>query len=262
MILLAIVSVLAAEPTVPNVGIKQVVATIAHVAKENSARPEAERISGDALTDLYVRCVCQTGLPGRTITLGISYALEPTGSIAANPFTAEIFKDIETAEDRKARVAAMGQPTLRGRQDWLAHFVVSAGLAVAVGEGVAEVLGVQKEISDARGKEKGAGSGFSFTDLNADFAGMAFARLLTGPESKAAIAEAAERFQGAHFLPDPRDLADGLTWTDFELRWGGLEDPRFQAECERLRKRLGECRVYRKGGTGGSLKGPEPGSPR
>jgi len=248
MLLLLIATLLAAEPTVPDAGIQQVVATIAQAAKENFARPEAERAGGDALADLYIRRACQTGLPARTILLGVAYALEPTGNIAANPFASAIFQDAETAEARKARWATMGKPTLRGRQDWLSHFVVSAGLTVALSEPAAELFGIQKEVSDALGKEKGAGSGFSFTDLNADLAGIAFACWMTGPQSKEALVEAGQRFQGANFVPEPKGLPDGLTWSNFATNWGGLKDPRFKAECERLRKRVNECKGYGKEG--------------
>ncbi|HPC59437.1 MAG TPA: hypothetical protein PKX23_02165 [Verrucomicrobiota bacterium] len=246
MMLFALVSVLAAEPTAPDAALKQIVAAVAQAARENAARPEKERVAGDALTDFYVRRACQTGLPGRTIVLGLAYALDPTASLAANPLAAARFKEVETAEERTARLAALGSPTLRGRQDWLAHFVVSAGLAVTLGEPAAELLGLQKEVSDARGKEQGAGSGFSFADLNANFAGMAFARLLMGPQGKAAAAEAARRFKTLDFVPDPGNLPEGLTWTDFESRWGGLADPRFQRECEQIRQRVRECPGYRK----------------
>lgn len=246
MILFALASVLAAEPTVPDAAIKQVVAAVARAAQENAARPEKERISGDALTDFYVRRACRTDLPGRAIVLGLAYALDPTASLAANPLGAVLFKEIETAEERSARLAVLGKPTLRGRQDWLAHFVVSAGLAVTLGEPAAELFGLQKEVADAREKEKGTGSGFSFADLNANFAGLAFARLLTGSQGKVAAAEAARRFEALHFVPDPGNLPEGLTWTDFESRWGGLMDPRFQRECEQLRKRVRECSGYLK----------------
>lgn len=249
MILLFIATLLTADPNVPDAGIQQVVATIARAAEENAARPEKERATGDALADLYVRRACQTGLPARTIVLGIAYALEPTGNIAANPFAAAIFQDVENAGDRKARWATMGKPTLRGRQDWLSHFVVSAGLTVAISEPASELFGIQKEIADAIGKEKGAGSGFSFTDLNADLAGIGFARWLIGPQSGEAITEAGQRFQGASFVPDPRDLPDGLSWSNFATNWGGMKDPRFQAECDRLRNRVNGCRAYRKEGT-------------
>jgi hypothetical protein len=248
MLLLLIATLLRAEPAVPDAGIQQVVATIAQAAKENVARPENERAAGDALADLYVRRACQTGLPARTIVLGVAYALEPTGNIAANPFASAFFQDVETAEARKARWATMGKPTLRGRQDWLSHFVVSAGLAVAISEPGAELLGIQKEVSDALGKEKGTGSGFSFSDLNADLAGIAFARWMTGPRSKEALAEAGRRFQGANFIPDAKGLPDGLAWSNFTNNWGGLKDSRFQAECERLRKRVNECKGYGKEG--------------
>jgi len=248
-----LITALAVSPLAPqDLGIQTVVATIAEVALENAALPEETRVGGDALADLYIRRACDTGQPASAIVLGISYALEPTGVIAANPLTARRFTDVESAELRKERLAAMGQPTLRGREDWLAHFVVSAGLAVAIGDVASEVIGIQKEVSDAVGKENGTGSGFSFTDLNADLAGIAFAGWLTGAQSKEAIAEAGKSFEGIRFLPDPADLPDGLTMKDLQSTWGGIEDPRFAVEVERLRRRASQCTGY------GAMKSETP----
>jgi hypothetical protein len=244
MLLVLITTLLAAEPAVPDANIQQVVDNIGKVARENSARPAKERATGDALADLYIRSACQSGLPARSIVLGIAYALDPTGSIAANPFSSAYFKDLESAEARKTRWAAMGKPTLRGREDWLSHFVVSAGLAIAVGAPGAEFFGIQKEVSDAMAKEKGKGSGFSFGDLNANFGGIAFAKWLAGPNSRFAVAEAGKRFMGTNFVPDPKGLPEGLTWSGFETNWGSLKDARFQAECDRLRKLAANCAGY------------------
>ena len=227
-----------------DAALQKVVVAIADAAKENAAKAEKERLTGDALMDLYIRRACATGQPAKTVVLGIAYGLDATEVLAKNPFSGDTFKNLESADDRKSRLAAMGKPTLRGREDWLAHFVVSAGLAMLVGEQTAESLGIQKEIADAKGKEKGSGTGFSFTDLNADFAGVAFAEWLVGEKSKEALEGCGKSFEGANFLPDPKDLTDGLTWTDFEKKWGGVKDAKFRDECQRLRARIQGCKGY------------------
>jgi hypothetical protein len=165
-------------------------------------------------------------------------------TLARNPFSSAIFKNVEATDDRKARLAAMGTPTLRGREDWLIHFALSGGLALVFGEQMAESLGIQKEVADAKAKEKDAGTGFSFSDLNANVAGIAFAEWLAGEKSKQAIETCRKGFEGTIFLPDPKGLADGLTWTQFEKAWISLEDAKFRAERQRLRERVQELKVY------------------
>ena len=224
-----------------DAGVQKVVACISQAARENAAKEGHARITGDALADLYFRRACSSGQPAKAIVLGLSYALDPSGVMAKNPLALDYFEEVESEADRKVRLEAMGKPTLRGREDWLAHFVVSAGLFVVVGEPVAEAAGLQKEISDAMRKEDGAGSGFSFTDLNADFAGIAFAKFLTGTTSKEAVGTCGKTFEGARILPDPTGLVDGLAWTEFEEAWGGTKDSRFIKECERLRARAQEA---------------------
>jgi hypothetical protein len=234
----------AALVTAQDVGVQKVVAAISVAARENAARPAGERVVGDALADLLIRRACASGQSGRSIVLGMAYALEPSSIITRYPFADSVFKNIETAEERRVRLAALGRPTLRGRDDWLAHFVVSAGLCGLVGPRPAEVVGIQKELLDAAGKENGGGSGFSFTDLNANLAGIVLAERLTGGDSLQAVAVCGTAFRGVDFLPDPRGLIDGYTRTEFEAAWGGVQDARFAAEVERLRRRAAECKGY------------------
>ena len=224
--------------------IRRVVAAVADVAVANHAKPAAERLDGDALADRYFRSACATGEPPTAVVLGLGYALEPTGLIAKNPLAAERFKDVETPEGRKKRLSAMGKPTLHGREDWLSHFVVSAGMTALVGDPLAESIGVQKELTDAVAKSAGDGSGFSFTDLNADFAGITFAAWLIDPKSRLPLEKCANSVRGDDFIPASEGLRDGLTLAEFEAAWGGTNDARFLAERRRLRARTKECKGY------------------
>jgi hypothetical protein len=224
--------------------VRKVVEAVAAAAKENAARTEKERLTGDALADHYVRRAFASGQTGRAVTLGLAYALDPTSILARNPVTADAYKDVESAADAKARAAVMGTPTLRSREDWLVHFVVSAGLALLTGEQMAESIGIQKEVADAKGKEKGNGSGFSFTDLSADFAGIAFAEWVTGENGKEAVERCAKSFEGTSFLPDPKALEDGLTFLEFEKKFGGVKDPKFKDECKKLKLGVQGCKGY------------------
>ena len=227
-----------------DASVQNVVAAVASAARENAAKPEKERLSGDALADFYVRRACASGEAGEAVIYALAYTLDPMDTLARNPFSADIFKNVEATNDRKARLLAMGKPTLRGREDWLTHFALSGGLTLLFGEQLAESLGIQKEVADAKAKEKDAGTGFSFTDLNANIAGIAFAEWLVGEKSKQAIETCRNGFEGTSFLPEPKGLADGLTWTDFEKAWTSAADAKFRDERQRLRARVQELKVY------------------
>ena len=53
-------------------------------------------------------------------------------------------------------------------------------------------------------------------------------------------------FTTADFLPKPDGLKEGLTQEQFERTYGSLSDPRFRAEVDGIRKRIGELPPYRK----------------
>ncbi|CAN0559295.1 unnamed protein product [Laminaria digitata] len=97
---------------------------------------------------------------------------------------------------------------LQQRHDWVQHYLLSAGLALAGGRGIADFIGEAKEVQDATNKA----SGFSFTDLAADRAGVRFAEIATGS------ADSARRLQDflsrpiseQQFSPDIRPLPDVL----------------------------------------------------
>lgn len=74
---------------------------------------------------------------------------------------------------------------LRGRLDLCQHFLVSAALALTLDEETALDIGVSKEQADS----KAGGSGFSFSDLVADMAGIRFASALTASEEQARWAQ-------------------------------------------------------------------------
>lgn len=125
--------------------------------------------------------------------------------------------------------------SLRGRSDLAKHFTVSAALAQTVGAKAAEDAGIFKEHLDMH-----FGSGFSFSDLLANLAGIAFReRLHAGTLRLETVANA---FSGAAMLPDPAGLRleDGLTSRQFAQKYGNLRDPRFLKELERVRQSVAQ----------------------
>ena len=221
-------------------GVEAVVAAIREVAVNNYTLPKNERVTGDSLCNLYVRKACETGCSAEQVILGLSYALEPSGIIATNPLTGHHFVAVETNEDREVRLLNLGNPTIRGRPDWLAHFFLSAGFTVALGERAAEGIGIQKEISDAIGLDQGRGTGFSFSDLNANFSGIAFAKYLAGLNSSRRIAEVGKSFIGEHYLPGGEYEMDSLGMKEFENLWGQVTGSKFLAKCDRMKEGVAE----------------------
>jgi len=211
-----------------------VVAAVTVAAQEVSALPPAERPTGDALGDLYVRrAAAAAGEDGKAFLLGLAHGAEPTGALQRVPAAKALLAGVETPEAAGRRKAALGSPSLRARSDWFAHFVVSAGLVAAAGETVASTLGLGKELSDLRGA-----SGFSFTDLLADEAGIAFARWVLDPDAKGRLARVAASFSGPAYLPDPAGLADGVRVKEFERDFGSTTDARFLAARREVTDRV------------------------
>ncbi len=104
---------------------------------------------------------------------------------------------------------------MRGRHDLAQHFFLSAYLAIIVGEVGAEAAGLMKEVSDSQ-----SGSGFSYVDLEADLAGIAFGRrVLKGEVSLLKL----RSFVANDYMPEISGLPEGLTWKEVrpQLQGGG-----------------------------------------
>lgn len=217
-----------AEKTVPAAAL--VVAAITKAAVENAARPLKTRATGDALADLYVRRAAVAAAGDiRAFTVGLVKAFDPSDTLGKFSLTARSFRNLETADEAKVRRAAIGEPTLRGRNDRLLHFVVSAAITNLLGEGPARTAGLAKELADMKG-----GSGFSIGDWLADLAGIVFARRLSEGAPATNLAWTAEAFTGVAVVPDDAGLSDSLTQAEFEKAYGGVADARFTRMCEKL----------------------------
>ena len=89
-----------------------------------------------------------------------------------------------------------------------------------------------KEILDSRD----GGSGFSFNDLSADLAGVAFAKqLLQRPQQLRRIPET---FKVADYTIAPMYEPEGLPAKDFAKLYGSISDERFLSRVSEIRKKL------------------------
>ena len=143
---------------------------------------------------------------------------------------------------QRSLVRAPSEVTLAGREDLMAHFLYSAGSMLATLQGIGIAAGEFKELLDSGD----GGSGFSFADLAADRAGIAFVTAATASEEqaqqlqKSIIASNAE----AAFFPDVSGLIEGLSEEQFRQGYGNAKSQRYRAQVEQIDSRIVRLPVY------------------
>ena len=128
---------------------------------------------------------------------------------------------------------------LHGRQDSAQHFVVSAALAAWAGEWAADVIGLDKEMRDAR-----SGSGFSFADLAADRAGSRFGELVAA-DSPRLRAVLQRPLSDGDLAPSLAGLPEGLSVAEFERCFAVPESADYRQLITEIERRLDEMPLYR-----------------
>ncbi len=131
------------------------------------------------------------------------------------------------------------QLLLGGREDFPLHFLVSAALAAEGTTPLSKVVGVYKEVSDAR-----SGSGFSFNDMAANRAGTRFGeKLLQSPaEMQAALAGGVG---DADLLPRVDDLPEFMSQPEFVRRFGGVGAPAYNVLLTEIDRRIAALTLLR-----------------
>jgi hypothetical protein len=229
--------------TAKQQAVRKVVRAVYVRADDISQMPEADRPRGDKLTADLVRAaasVAATEEPDdqpSAFLIGLGLALDHTTTLRDNPLTRNFCRAVESDAERRERTAVLGSPTMRGRRDLCQHFVVSAALTELLNPAAAEAAGLLKERLDMAGV-----SGFSFADLAANLAGIAFAREVR--RDPRAVARASVTFEVEEFVPDLAGLAEGLSKERFEADYGSETDPRFRKALDEVRKRVRELPGY------------------
>ena len=123
--------------------------------------------------------------------------------------------------------------SLHGRRDFAEHYMISAALSVNAGSRLANAIGLTKEEDDAS-----RGSGFSFTDLAANRAGVRLGERAIGENASQVQQKLAYARSDDDLLPDFRDLPEFMAQDEFDRRFGPVGSPRYQRVINRIDARL------------------------
>jgi len=123
--------------------------------------------------------------------------------------------------------------SIHGRRDFAEHFVISAALSANGGSRLANAIGLMKEEEDAD-----RGSGFSFTDLANDRAGVKLGTHATGDAAARVRQLLAVSHSDTDLLPDFRNLPEFMPQTEFDRRFGPIGSARYQRVIQGIDARL------------------------
>jgi hypothetical protein len=123
--------------------------------------------------------------------------------------------------------------SLHGRRDFAEHFMISTALTVNGGSRLANAIGLIKEEEDAD-----KGSGFSFTDLAANRAGVLLGERATGGAAARVQHQLAAARSDADLLPDFRDLPEFMPQAEFDRRFGPVGSTRYLQVIDNIDARL------------------------
>ncbi|OQK16229.1 hypothetical protein AU255_14115 [Methyloprofundus sedimenti] len=128
------------------------------------------------------------------------------------------------------------------RIDMAQHFMWSATFSAMGNSHLADMLGIEKELSDAK-----KGSGFSFIDLAADRAGMKFGKQATAsPEQALQMQEKMANIENYQaFMPDIRDLPESLSSQTFTAQYQSIQSAEYQRVLDDIDRRIAECDIYK-----------------
>lgn len=137
--------------------------------------------------------------------------------------------------------AARQTLTLVGRSDLTQHFLISAAIAAGSNSGLSSIVGVFKEMEDSRG-----GTGFSFADLAADRAGIAFAKLAVADSDQARALQIsmARIRRESEFMPPIDHLPEGIMELEFKHTYHDLNSREYALVEAEITRRIEGCKIH------------------
>jgi hypothetical protein len=132
-------------------------------------------------------------------------------------------------------------PRLKSRGDLNQHFIFSAAIKIISEKVLSIAIGEFKELMD---RSKG-GSGFSFVDLAADFAGVQFAVAATSPSSARLVQNIlAGSTDESLFFPNIQGLPEGLRKNEFSRRFTEVDSPEYLEMVRSINQRIAELPIH------------------
>jgi hypothetical protein len=189
---------------------------------------------------LYQLASERSGLPGadavsenRTLLQALSFFVNDL------PITQLLGKrDGEILPDNPSMIVMLYQ-----RHDLSRHFVSAAAIAASAGVGIAEVLSNSKEVHDAR-----YGTGFSFSDMTANVAGVTLGETSTADQSTALYIQQklGSSTSESDYMPTPRADSDGIDEESFVARFGDRTSAAYLDRLQEIEQSIRALPLYRK----------------
>lgn len=128
------------------------------------------------------------------------------------------------------------------REDLSQHLLVSAAITALSDPGLAQSIGLEKEVKDSDG-----GSGFSFSDLAADRAGITLANTAFRSKREARLVQQrlAKVNNESDYMPNINNLPGGLKNMDFKMIYSNTDSAAYKNVIQVIDKRIIACNIYR-----------------
>ena len=148
----------------------------------------------------------------------------------------------ERPVDLAALRAKFDRLSLRGRDDWRKHFLVSAALTQISSTLLSDAAGLLKEELDADGP-----SGFSFADLQMDRAGTLFGEAIARDSAHAESMQQwiIHRYDLDCIAPGAEDMPEGISDAELQRRFGGVGGAGYTLLIKEIEQRVTRCAAYR-----------------
>ena len=239
-------------------GSKELISRISENEQLRIADPERVQIYFARLQEIAAELrggyVSLTRYMGPVFTLAVRRSAADGGNAIDENKAAILALAIYFGDDRMSKLAGNSEKnffsssrfgshnvTIKGRHDLVQHYLTSAGLQLAAGVDIANAIGEFKEIADTlRG-----GSGFSFSDIAGDRAGVVLAERAVSVANAKRIQNMLSQVKNeAEFFPEIAGLPDNMTQAQFESRFGDVESQRYLDLMADIDRRIAQVPLY------------------
>ena len=133
------------------------------------------------------------------------------------------------------------RPTLAYRADLNQHFIFSAAIKILSEQGLSIAIGEFKELMD----RSDDGSGYSFVDLAADFAGVEFAIAATNSSSAISVQNILAGEPDEHlFFPSIEGLPEGLSKNEFNQKFTEVDSPEYLQMVQSINQSIANLPIH------------------